>query len=75
MAHTANQTTPFETKRENILMAGLRAIGTALVNVAETNSRVHKIQALQNLSNDQLTERGIRREDIVRHVFRDQMYL
>ncbi len=46
-------------------------IGNALVLMSTANARVRQVEQLQSLSNEQLAERGIRREDIARHVFRD----
>ncbi|MCA0938837.1 MULTISPECIES: DUF1127 domain-containing protein [Alloyangia] len=51
------------------------AIGNGLVAMGEANPRLRKIEALQRLSDEQLAERGIRREDIARHVFQDVFYL
>ena len=55
----------------------LRSIGSAVYSgmqkVAEANSRSHKIEFLQSLSDAELKRRGIAREDIVRHVFADRM--
>jgi uncharacterized protein YjiS (DUF1127 family) len=52
-----------------------RAIGNALISVSEANSRVRQVEALSALSDEQLKARGLRREDIVRHVFSDALYL
>lgn len=46
-----------------------------LAGIADNNSRVKEVSRLQALSNAELAERGIGREDIVRHVFRDVYYL
>ena len=43
--------------------------------MGEANPRLRRIEALQKLSDAELAERGIRREDIVRHVFHDVYYL
>ena len=52
-----------------------RAIGTAMVTLTETNSRVRRAQALQALSDAELAEKGLKREDIARHVFGDMFYI
>ena len=52
-----------------------RAIWNGLIMLAEANPRMKRVQALQRLSDAQLAERGIKREDIVRVVFRDVLYL
>ncbi|HBM60121.1 MAG TPA: DUF1127 domain-containing protein [Citreicella sp.] len=51
------------------------AIGNALVAIGEANPRLRRVEALQRLSDEQLAARGLKREDIVRHVFRDVFYL
>ncbi|WP_420863123.1 DUF1127 domain-containing protein [Algirhabdus cladophorae] len=41
-------------------------------NVAvEANGRMARVEALQALSDEQLAAKGLRREDIARHVFSD----
>ena len=46
-----------------------------LVTIAETTQQARRLQELTNMSDAQLAERGLRREDITRHVFRDQVSL
>ncbi|KKL17605.1 hypothetical protein LCGC14_2483900 [marine sediment metagenome] len=57
----------------------LRGIGQRIANgfraVIVANSRVAQVEALNAKSDEQLAQMGLRREDIVRHVFRDTMYL
>ncbi|WP_299786232.1 DUF1127 domain-containing protein [uncultured Marivita sp.] len=43
--------------------------------IAEANSRVREVERLQALSDETLAEKGIKREDIVRHVFRDLYWM
>lgn len=52
----------------------LERIGTFFVRLAENNVRARRIEYLQSLSDDQLHRIGLRREDIVRHVFSDVMH-
>lgn len=51
------------------------SIGNALVMVAEANPRMKKVHALQRMTDAELAERGIKREDIVRVVFQDVLYM
>ncbi|WP_417525846.1 DUF1127 domain-containing protein [Marinovum sp.] len=44
-----------------------------LVSISENNSRLRRVEFLNSLSDDELSARGIRREDIVRHVFADAL--
>ncbi len=48
---------------------------SALVRVAESNTRVTEVEKLQSLSDEELAAKGIRRDDIVRHVYRDVLYI
>lgn len=49
----------------------LEAFWNALMAVAEHNPKMKQIEALQALSDEELQARGLRREDIARHVFGD----
>lgn len=49
----------------------LGGIWNALIRVGEANSRVQRIEALSALSDAELAARGLRREDIIRHVMSD----
>ncbi|OSQ51018.1 DUF1127 domain-containing protein [Marivita geojedonensis] len=42
-----------------------------LSQVAEANWRIREVERLQALSDEALAKKGLKREDIVRHVFRD----
>lgn len=48
-------------------------IGNFLVSLAETNVYIARIETLNAMTDEQLAERGLKREDIVRHVFADKM--
>lgn len=49
-------------------------IWTALCAGAERHSRRDQIVRLEMLSDRELAERGIRRDEIARHVYRDLFY-
>ncbi|MEM1360347.1 MAG: DUF1127 domain-containing protein [Pseudomonadota bacterium] len=49
----------------------LSGIAQGFLNIAESNARVREVEHLNRLSDTELARRGLRREDIVRHVFRD----
>jgi uncharacterized protein YjiS (DUF1127 family) len=57
----------------------LSRLGAKLWNVMEAlataNSRARQVEALSAMSDEELAKRGLRREDIVQHVFRDAMYM
>lgn len=50
-------------------------LASSMETLAKTQSRVRQMEALSNLSDDQLAQRGMKREDIARHVFRDVYYV
>lgn len=58
-----------------LLAAPFTAIGRGLIRLAETNSRAKEVRFLKSLSDAELANRGIMREDIVRHVYNDTFYL
>jgi hypothetical protein len=43
--------------------------------VAEANSRIREVERFQAMSDTALAARGLKREDIVQHVFRDVFWL
>ncbi|MCJ7874187.1 DUF1127 domain-containing protein [Marinovum sp. 2_MG-2023] len=53
----------------------LARIGNFMVQIAENNHRIRKVEFLNNLSDEELAARGIRREDIVHHVFSDMLHI
>ncbi|WOI33171.1 DUF1127 domain-containing protein [Tritonibacter scottomollicae] len=58
------------------LIAGFfRAIGNGLVHIAESNHRVNRARTLMALSDEELAQRGMKRDDVVKHVFGDIMYI
>jgi uncharacterized protein YjiS (DUF1127 family) len=53
----------------------LALIGEALVSFGEGQARIRQVDALQALSDAELAQRGIRRQDIARLVFADSVWL
>lgn len=47
------------------------SIASAFNRIIEAQDRSHEVRRLEALSDIQLAEMGIARQDIVRHVFRD----
>ncbi|MDO5659219.1 MAG: hypothetical protein Q4G36_12975 [Paracoccus sp. (in: a-proteobacteria)] len=47
--------------------------GRFIMQIAEANSRIHQVQALEAMSDAELAARGITRDRIVQYVFRDKM--
>ena len=61
------------------LLDGIKAvfsfIGMSLVAAAQANRRVKLVEQLSAKSDAELAEMGMRREDIVRHVFADVSHI
>ncbi|UWR24201.1 DUF1127 domain-containing protein [Sulfitobacter sp. S190] len=55
--------------------AVLRAINVALMHASTSSARVRQIEALQSKSDAELADIGIKRDEIVHHVFRDLYYV
>ncbi|MBS0126336.1 DUF1127 domain-containing protein [Thetidibacter halocola] len=74
MAHITTNHAPSTTP-----LNPLRAFGEAILkflsNIAESNHRIREVERLNALSDAQLKSLGLRRQDIVRHVFRDVYYV
>lgn len=75
MAHTLTHPNTGAFHFTNILMAPLRAIGRFFITVMEQNSRVQLVERLNAKSDAELAKMGLRRDEIVHHVFRDLYYL
>lgn len=53
----------------------LTIFGNALVRLGEANPKYRQMQALQALSDAELANRGLRREDLARYVFSDSLWV
>ncbi|SMR81529.1 protein of unknown function [Aliiroseovarius halocynthiae] len=51
------------------------AFGRAMIAAGENSSRMRQVDALRSMSDDELAKLGLKRDDIVRHVFKDLMYV
>jgi hypothetical protein len=58
-----------------ILTAPVRGLWHFLLTIAETNAKVRQVERLSAMSDDALSRRGVRREEIVRDVFLGSSYL
>jgi hypothetical protein len=72
-----NSTAPFLTARGALAQLGklFTAIGHGLVRATESSSRLHRVEALQAKSDAELAQMGLKRDDIVHHVFKDLFYV
>ena len=67
MAHV--QSAPQTSVSIEKLAAPFRAFARLMVRLAEANMSVQRLERLSNMSDAELSERGLTRETIVRHVF------
>ncbi|WP_323778970.1 DUF1127 domain-containing protein [Leisingera sp.] len=58
-----------------ILRRCFAAAGNALVAIAEADSRMRAVRQLNAMSDEELAERGLKRDGIVRHIFSDKFYI
>ncbi len=79
MAYTTHHTAPAAPASAlsalKILAKPFVALGNGLVAIGEANDRSRKVQTLMAMSDAELAERGIKRDQIVQHVFSDVYYL
>ncbi|MGR3635323.1 MAG: DUF1127 domain-containing protein [Shimia sp.] len=73
LTDTTHTTAPISLGK--IFAAPFQAIGRFFVAIMESNSRIQRVDALNAMTDEQLAARGLRREDIVRHVFGDYMHV
>lgn len=65
----------YSAPRHGAFAAFFAGIGNFLTQLGENNHRVREVERLNAMSDEALAARGLRREDIVRHVFRDLLYV
>lgn len=73
MAHATTNTT-ISIPVFSMIGRAFSAFGHWLVRIGEANPRIKAVQALNAMSDEQLAARGLKREDIVRHIFKDVYY-
>ena len=75
MAHATNAQITNHLNPLGAILGFFRAIGNALINIAEANPRLNRARDLMDMTDEQLAARGLKREEIVKHVFSDTMYI
>ncbi|GFE64018.1 DUF1127 domain-containing protein [Litoreibacter roseus] len=55
--------------------AFFRGLGRGLTMASAANARIAQMDRLNAKTDDELAKLGLRREDIVRHVFKDILYI
>ncbi len=74
----ATQATDIQFSRPGLMArvgAGFDRVLNILVAMAEANPRVKAVSRLSAMSDEELAARGLKRDEIVRHVFRDMYYV
>ena len=68
-----------DVQQDNLIAAGLNRVFNGifnfLVSISTAQSRVRQIEFLCALTDEELAERGLSRQDIVRYVYRDAYYI
>ena len=68
-----------DVRQGNRIAAGLNRVFNGvlnfLVSISTAQSRVRQIEFLCALTDEELAERGLSRQDIVRYVYRDAYYI
>ncbi len=72
MAHAISYTDTYP--KAPLLTRIAEGFASWMDSYAENHPRMRGIRALEAMSDAQLAKRGIKREDIVYHVFRDTFY-
>jgi hypothetical protein len=75
MAVTAHHTAPSVFDTLAYLAKPFAALGRALIAIGDRNSRYNSLNQLMALSDAELAERGLKRDQLVRRTFSDSYYL
>ena len=59
----------------SVLLKPFVGLGKFLVELGESNVRVQVMRSLMAMTDEELEARGLKRDDIVRHVFADKYYV
>ncbi len=74
MTHTTNHPQTFASGLMSGVARLLGGIGDFIIRIGEANPRLKLAQRLNAMSDEELAARGLKREDIGRHVFGDMFY-
>ena len=67
---------PYTATSSSFSLSGLGTrILNALVTIAEANPRLREMERLNAKSDEQLAAMGLKRQEIVRYVLRDMLYI
>lgn len=62
-------------RKENLLVRAATAFWNGLVALGESAARTKELEFFANLTDEELEKRGLTRDQIVRHVYRDRISL
>jgi len=65
----------YEGKRASLLSSLIEGLTGGLGRITEANWRVRECERLNAMSDQALAAKGLKREDIARHVFRDVIWM
>jgi len=68
---TLNGDLPFARKVLNLISSGIEGFANFMASTSVARSRMARVERLEAMSDEQLAKVGLRRENIVRHVFQD----
>ncbi len=75
MAYAATNSSTYAAPREGALTRFFRALARALDAQQSMEARRAQILRLNRMTDAELAQKGIKREDIARHVFSDLFYV
>lgn len=68
-------TQSYEDKQPSLLSSIVDGLTRGFGQIAEANWRVREVERLNAMSDTALAAKGLKREDIARHVFRDVIWM
>lgn len=69
MAHAEIHSTASAARIASVIATPFKAVWNFLLEVGELSSRGQQIRQLSELTDEELAERGVTREDVVRRIF------
>ncbi|WP_292289404.1 DUF1127 domain-containing protein [Marivita sp.] len=61
----------YQAERSGFFSSLINGLTRGFTQIAESNWRIREVERLQSMTDEALAARGLKREDIARHVFRD----
>ncbi|MFP7674797.1 DUF1127 domain-containing protein [Marivita sp. S0852] len=67
-------TQSYQDEKQGFLSRLIDGLSRGFSQVTETNWRIREVERLQAMTDEALQAKGLRRDDIVRHVFQDMFW-